>query len=383
MAQVAITPGLIFNEQNQITGFVQAGVINATSQKLAHIGRLFIAGRAASKTLSTGSISFFAGAVTFANGGTTLQIGIQDLDVANGPIGRPDGTFDVSTILTGGAGLTGAAWNTATMNSGSKTMAHGDLFAVVFDMTARAGADTVTVQTISSFFVNGPVAQFPITNFFTAGAWQTTAVTGANRAPLILITFDDGTLGWIDFAPPVIANSSETFQDSTNPDERGFIFQVPYTCKMDAVWFYGILVTSATSDYTINIHSDPTGTPSLLSSTSVLSETNGIANSVGFQQITLPTEVTLARNTNYSLSIRATNGQVTINTITLHNQAHRVAYNGGTTLRKATRNNGAGVFSEENPAVTRYSMGFRISSIDDGASGGLMLPRPMNGGYSA
>jgi hypothetical protein len=43
---------------------------------------------------------------------------------------------------------------------------------------------------------------------------------------------------------------------------------------------------------------------------------------------------------------------------------------GGTTLMKATRNNGAGAFSAESPAVTMYQMGVRISQLHDGASSG-------------
>ena len=240
MAFVAISGGLLFPRMDILPDGVAGGIIDAATEKFAMIGRLYIDGRpGGTKTLSTGNIQFRTGAVTFSNGSTAVDVGIQDVATGAGPIAQPDGTFDVKRTCTGGGGLiTANAWQTVTMNSGTKWMAHNDLIAVVFDMTARGGADTVNISCANTPYQGTMTGgQVPVTNAFVASAWQTTNAQAASRLPNVVISFDDGTLGWIDFTIPVsVANNPETFQDSTNPDERGLIFQIPWGCYIDGLW---------------------------------------------------------------------------------------------------------------------------------------------------
>lgn len=380
MTLVAIPQGLMFPPLNPILA-ASSATMDAATEKVAHIGHLFIAGRpAAAKTLSTGSIQFRTSTSVFANGATTLDIGIQDVATSAGPIAQPDGTFDVKTTLTGGAGISSAAWNTATMTSGSKDMTHGDLIAVVFDMTARGGADSVPITGQNNMYsVSG--AEFPVTNVFISSAWQTTLTLGAGRTPNVIIVFDDGTLGWLDETVPVSAmHQTDTFSDSTNPDERGMIFQVPWDCKIDALWFHGG-VTDANSDYTFRLFSDPTGTPSTLATATVLAEQEGVLGVNGLTTRLLATEVSLTKATNYGVAIRATgSSNVRLMNHVLGNEAHRAVIPGTTTLAKITRDGGSGAFTAESPALTMYQMGVRISQLHDGSGGsGGMLAANLRG----
>src|SRR5262245_3836884 len=200
MTQVSGSGGFLYGAPLIMPTSFAGAVIDAATEKFAMIGRIYIDGRpAAAKTLSTGSIQWRTGAVTFSSGSTTVDIGIQDVATGAGPIAQPDGTFDVKTTLTGGGGgITANAWQTSTMNSGSKNITHGDLIAVVFDMTARGATDTVTISASNQAIQNLLTMGMPTCNAFLAGAWQTTNTGGASRAPNIVIVFDDGTLGWID-----------------------------------------------------------------------------------------------------------------------------------------------------------------------------------------
>jgi len=344
--------------------------MDAATDKTAMIGRVYISGRPGSaKTLSAaggGSISFRTGAVTFANAGTTLDLGIQDVDAANGVIARPDGSFDVSRTLTGGTDtISSNTWTTFAMTggSGSKSIAHGDLIAIVWDMTARGGADSV-VLTLGSTLSG----VFPVTNEFQSSAWRTNSI----GAPNVLITFDDGTLGIIDSAIPfATALTVESYADSNNPDERGIIFQVPWDCKIDAVWA-NVGITNATSDYTIALYSTPSGTPSVVSGTSftVLAEQLSAGSAQSFTPFLLPAEVTLTRNTDYVLAIKATAaGAVRLQSYVFGNTAHR-AFLPYTSQAKVTRDGGSGAFTAESPAITMYQMGVRISALQDTSGGG-------------
>ena len=342
--------------------------LNAAGEKVAMIGRLYIEGRAASKTIDTtgsSAIQFRTAGVTFSNAGSTLDIGIQDVVVGTGPLGRPDGTFDVLTTLTGGGGSpTANAWQTIAMTSGTKTMAHGDLIAVVWDMTARGGADAVNITPGSA----SPLMGFP---FFTTNIDGAGWLTSNNPAlPNCVITFSDGTLGYLDFAMPISVQAVETFRDADNPDERGLAFQVPWSCKIDALWAT-VGGTNVSSACNLTLYSDPFGTPTYVVSTAILIEQLGVAAASQRPAVfNISTEQTLLRNTDYAIAIRATGTTSTrILSATLGAAAHRTFFPGGTTLVKYTRDGGSGAFGTA-VSTTIYQMGVRISQFDDGTGSG-------------
>lgn len=376
MTITTIPTGLFYPFASDITGLSpktsgNGTAMNAATDKTAMIGYVYIDGRPGSaKTLSAaggGSISFRTGTVTFANAGTTIDLGIQDVDAANGVIARPDGAFDVSRTLTGGTDtISSNTWTTFAMTggSGSKSITHGDLIAVVWDMTAFGGSDSVVLNIGSGAYAGS----FPVTNEFQSSAWRTTSIGNPN----VVITFDDGTLGIIDSAIPFsLALQVETYADSSNPDERGIIFQVPWDCKIDGFWA-NCGISGATSDFTIALYSTPSGTPAVVSGASrtILAEQLAQSTSQGFISFTLPAEVTLTRNTDYVLAIKADGaGNVRLHSYVFGDTAHR-AFLPYASIAKVTRNGGSGAFTAESPAVTMYQMGVRISALQDTSGGG-------------
>ncbi len=388
MTQAAVQTGFLYPEAVNFSNTV-AGTIDAATEKIAMIGRLRIDGKpAGSKTLSTGSIQFRTGTVTFANGATTVDIGIQDVAAGAGPIAQPDGTFDVKTTLTGGAGLVTNTWTTATMNIGSKSMSDGDLIAIVFDMTAQGGVDSVNIEMGVHRYSTGH--GFPTTNQFVSSAWQTTQTLGAGRRPNVVIVFDDGTLGWIDGGLAFNSALLEAFQDSTNPDECGLIFQVPWDCKVDELWFWGQFA-SAAADFTMNFYSDPLAGRTLIASDTFLGEQGAVPAQSGRYSVRtkvagVVTDISLAKNTDYLVTVQATGtANLSLFKTALPNTNYRhIHKTNGLTMKKATSNNG-GAFTAESPAVTMYEMGVRICSLDDGTgagSGGLKVHPGMAGGLN-
>ena len=345
-----------------------------TGEKVALIGRVSIAGRATGKVISAaggGSIAFRLGITTWANASTALDVGIQDVDTTTGSPVRPDGTYDVKrTLVPGTDTLTGSATNTIAMTggTGSKTISHGDLIAVVFDMTTRAGADSVAFPT-----VNGSAGSqsLPTVSALITASWA----VGTHHLPAVQIVFDDGTLAIIEGGYPVLdsAGTAETFADSTNPDERGNIFQVPWDCSIDAVM---ALFSSAalTGDFEVQIYSDPLGTPTSMlpggTALTVLIETFR-ATGQGYFTIPLVSEISLTRNTPYCVAIKATGaGNAGLVSSTLAHEQWRQFLPGCLLTRKGTRNNGSGAFSETTNVI--YNIGVRISGFPEtvGGSGG-------------
>lgn len=362
----AATPGGMyfpyFLPANFNTGTATA--LNAAGEMVAMIGNVYIEGRVSSKTIDTSgssAIQFRTAGVTLSNGTTALSVGIQDVSAVLGQPGQPDGTFDVSTVITNAAAPTANAWNTFAMTGGTKTLTHGQLIAVVWDMTARGGADSVSITPGANG--TSPGLSYYVTNIDGAGWTIGTALANC------VITFSDGTLGYLDFAMPISAALNEQFRDIDNPDERALVFQVPWNCKVDALWA-NVGGQSSTASFNLTLYSDPLGTPASMVSSAV--NVQQLGASVSTAKVTvfnLSTEQVLARNTNYAVAIRATGATSTrIVGATLGDSSHRTFYPGGTTLTKGTRDGGSGAFAQTSTIL--YQFGVRISQFDDGTGSG-------------
>lgn len=366
MTQVSVTgPGLMWpaiHVNASDLNLNQAATLDAVNEAVAFIGHIHIDGRPASaKTISSagGKVYVCAAGVTWATAGTTIRVGIQDVHTTAGPPARPDGTFDVyDDLVQGTETVTANAQIAATMSVGTKDITHGDLIAVVVEMTVRNGADSVGIRGFSASSTN----MRPLISVFTA-AWA-----DSGNGPICVIEFDDGTLGCIAGGMPVLtAASAETWQDSTNPDERGMIFQVPWDCKASGIWAQMAIGNNAAADYTATLYSDPTGTPAAVASVGVLAEQMGDG---GLSDLRLYfSEVSLTKDTDYCVALRATGTSViTMRSLTLGDANYRKFISGGTTNSKATRDGGSGVFT---PTTTVfYVMGIIISSFDDGTGAG-------------
>lgn len=345
-------------------------LMDAAGERVAFIGRLHIHGRpAGTKTIDSSgssSIGFIPGAITFANAGTSLTIGIQGVGTG-GPIAQPDGTFGAQATLTGGGGgLTANTWKELAPTSGSSTLAHGDLVAVVFDMTARGGADSVVILTGANTAT--PQYGFPVANLRTGGAWGTTVI----GMPMVSLTFSDGTLGTLYGVGWAGLIATRTWSDATNPDERGNIFQVPFACKVAGIWL-SMRTVDATSDYTVSLFSDPEGSPTMLDSVAVDAAQHGATATGTMAWHPFDAEVELAANTDYCVAVRATGaGNIRYTELSVPSGVagqRALWYPGGTSLRSVTRDGGSGAFGSSNTLLYN-PIGVGISAVETGGGGG-------------
>jgi hypothetical protein len=370
MALVSIDRGLFYPPfEHPLGGSV--GVVDLAGEKYAMIGHLYFAGRAAgAKTLSTGAIRWRTATCVWAAaaGATTMDVGIQGV-AATGPIARPDGVYQVKRTLASPSGVTTGAWNSTVMNTGSMSLTHGDLIAVVWDMLTRSGSDSVQITGQLPPYVSNLQSQFPTTNVFLAGAWATTGTTGnPQRWPNVVLAMDDGTLGTIAPTCPFSAVSVEVYSSGTNPDERGLIFQVPFNCTIDGLWSF-IGTTDANADFNLKLYSSPlSATPTPLATVSQTAEQMSAfsATSIVHKPIA---PVSLTKDTDYIVTVEATGiGTVRQEIITLGDPLHKAFYPGGMNMRKGTRQNATGAFAQE--TITLLRMGVMISHIDTGEEGG-------------
>jgi hypothetical protein len=336
--------------------------MDAVDEKCAFAGQVFWADRDPSpKTMgSTSKIHFRTGVVTFADAATNVRIGLQDCQTTTVTFLTPDGTFDVYADVAGNSGIISSsddqALKSVTLStSGSKSVAHGDTIAVVFDMTARGGTDSLTILGLG-----GPGAlTFPISLSYTT-SWFLGSAVGA---PWVMLEASDGTLGTFVGGIYIAGINTLSFNSSGTPDEYGLIFQVPFACTMDAV--VAIVATNTVSmDYTIKVYSNPLGTPTVITSIARLGEQGNNSTSERPTYFLLPAEVTLQPNTDYCISIEATgSGSMTHGVVELGSADHR-EINGLTNCRMGSRTNGSGAFSETLTSVPLIAA--RICAFDDG-----------------
>lgn len=365
-------PGLLGNARLTLSGavggfaFNTAGTMDATAEKVTMAGQVYWQGAPTSaKTFGASSkIHFRTGSVTFADASTNLRIGIQDVITASGTVMTPDGTFDVYADIAGNSGTITSADDSVvksiTMTAGSKSIAHGDYVAVVWDMTARAGSDSVVISAISGY---GQASHPVVMAYVTAWFLGSTALM-----PTVILEADDGTLGIIRGGSFASSSGSFDFQASTTPDENGLIFQVPFRCRADCL-MVNMSSNSALADGNVNLYSDPLGTPVELASVAFLGEQGSGGTTETPWMFQLSSEVVLEPNTDYCVSVEATGtANVSLGYVVLADAAHRTVL-GLNNCRHGTRSNGTGAFTEAS-TINIPIMAVMISALDNGTGMG-------------
>lgn len=353
-------------------GMASSGTANTTldaaGESRAYIGKVYLAGGTGSKTISSagGKIWWRTAGTTFANAGTTIRVGIQDVNAS----GLEDGTFDVYDDLVGGTDtITGSADQVTTMSSGTKTINHGDLIAVVIEMTAKGGTDSVIVAgTNASPLARSTNVNFPYTSVDTGTlAKAATGVVGSS------IIFDDGTLGWIGFqafAPGILTATATNVSSTSNPDEMAAIFQVPFKCKISGGYLYLGSIGSADT-FEIVAYSDPLGTPTIIETLTPDQDLSGTSAASPYC-FWFTTPITISPNTNYAISLRPTAANnISFSYVSLGsgNDEFKKAFPFGTGIKHGGRIDQTGAFTE----VQTYNIplfGMFVEQLDDGVSTG-------------
>ncbi len=340
-----------------------SSVIDATGEMFAWLGRVWLPTRTGTKDISR--VQFRFGTVT-KSGGSAMTVSLQNIDLATGPPTQPDGTQDQTVaIANADAAFVSNTWYRTGAFSANRTVTHGDLLGVVieYDGAGRLSSDVVNLSNFTWF--NSSAVGY--CSLKTGGTWATASV-----ASNLLLEMSDGSFGRLDTGIPVKAFNSHAFNTGSAADEFAMAFQVPFKCKIDAL---GAILTIAggTTDFELILYTGTTPT--------VTASVDGNTyNAVGTRTVLLPiAETELAANTQYYLAVKPTTANnVTAFSYDVDNANHLSLYPGGTSWTYTNRVDGG---SWAAVTTTRQLLlGIRISSLDDGAGGGLLSPVPMSGG---
>jgi len=300
-----------------------------------------------------GKIGWYSGnTIVWTDVTAEFRLGLQDLDSTQNPC-RGDGTFDVyRSLIPGTDSLAVNTWYEHTMSSGTKTLATGDY--VVIAMTAIAASSTGRM-TLEANNLNATMSAFP-GGTVNQGTPTLTSLAGHHMVA------DDGTLGWIEGVMPGVRGNSETFSDSTNPDERGMLFRVPHPIEIDSLMFIG-QIGSTTSIARARIYETPFATPNALVTATFDGATHLHSTSAIDRYFISPiTPLRLYPGLDYCLAIKATGaGNTEISTMEANTAAIMSAFF-GPDLSYVTRNNDSGAFGSQS-TIKMISCAMRWSAL--------------------
>jgi hypothetical protein len=322
-------------------------VIDASAEKVAWIGPVLTPNRG-SKNIS--KVGFLPGAITSA-GGSTMRLSLQNLDTATGNPPRPDGTQDQTVDFLASA-PTASTWYQTAALSATRTVAHGDMLAVVLEFQTFLGADVFNVQNFTSG--STVVGSYGLSHF--TASWAAVSV-----APNIILEFDDGSFGTLGAGCyPAASFTTDNINTGSTPDEVALAFTVPFSCKCDGAWVNMSLVAAGRNADVI-----------LYDGTSVLATVSLDAETVSLAQrlhIVHFAEQTFSPGTAYYLSVKPTTASnISVYGVTVSAANHFQATAGGTAMSWAQRTD-AGAWSAT--TTKRPFAGIIISALDDGVSAG-------------
>ncbi len=347
--------------------------LTAAAQKIALMGSFWTPDHSA-KSIRNIGMSFGVGT---KSGGSGLTVSLQDLTLAtSGPL--PDETQDQTVAISNAALSTSAQWITTGNLSSDRAVNPGDLLAVVVEFDGGGWITPDVVRAGMGWQLNTSIRRrtLPATASKTGGAWTIQAVS-----PCVVFTCSDGSFATFAGSPVFsLGFNTHVFrQDTAGADEYAHRFRVPFNCYIDGCQIR-VITSSTTSDFDVVLY-DASDVELVRKSIDAahLTQTGDRITNIAF-----PSQIAITKNTTYRLAIQPTQStsSVTIYSMDVQTAGHMILNPGGVECYTSTRLN-SGAWTD---ITTNRLMGFgvSISSLEDGAGGGgLILPRPMNGGYSA
>jgi hypothetical protein len=288
--------------------------ISAAAEKLALLGRLFNADRAARQI---SKIGFRFGGTVSKGGGSTIVVSLQDVLTGTGPVGRPDEVPDESfTIANGDAGFAANSWYMAGSLSASRPVSFGEPLAVVFEFGTYGGSDVVQFASVNAALKGSCHVALK-----SGGAWS--AVSGV--VPNVLFEFTDGSFGTLKGAVPAKGWNTHTYkQDTAGADEHALEFVLPFPCKVDGA---GVCMSASagTIDFEIVLYD---GTAPLANGTATIDANTVRDTSTRTYDVPFTAPVALEANRVYRLAIKpvAASGNVSVHSVDVDAGGHLQAW---------------------------------------------------------
>jgi hypothetical protein len=203
------------------------------------------------------------------------------------------------------------------MTVGSKTLADGDLVAIVAKMPVRAGSDSIVINSVNT------MNQLPTLNVGFPYGTSNTAGTLARHQSLMLFALlvaDDGTVGWIEGLPlplGLISMVNLSLNLNSTPDEYIGTFAAPARIQINSI---GLALNNivAGENFEVLLYQNPYGSPIVLATVAADPDLTAQTNvQAGLHLYPIP-PTTLVAGTTYGIAVRPTTaGSINISYVNL------------------------------------------------------------------
>lgn len=368
-------PALFLGVEGDPARSVSESTMDADEEEVQVFGFVEIDG-GGSKTFGGGSsaLGWLTGSsITFADDGAsdpTLRVGVKKASSISTTSGPPiqatagAAAFDVYKDLIGGTDtITSATWRSDAMSSGTPfTVATGDLLAVCWHLD-KPGAAAQSVKVRGTALTSAGSNAVPTQVLYTG--------TYANQSilPNCILTFSDGTLGWLS-GSSVLSTADITTATIGNTNIYGNIFTLPFKCVVSGI-SYSVIGTAA-GDHAVEIYTTPLGTPASAVSVTIDNNQYGpSATTNRVRHVMLPTAYTFEANTAYAVGVRQTTATaVTLRQADVDTATHLRALGLTESSCYAATSTAGATFAAANSGKRRYLIWLRISHVDDGTGVG-------------
>lgn len=356
-------PRIHHGNMGEMTGFSSTGTIDATGEKIVLWGPV-------KKTGNIRNIGLRFHSVTKA-GGSGLTVSLQDMDTANGPTARPDGTADQTVaVANGDANFASNTFYLSGNLSADRAVTRGDMLGVVieFDGGGRLGADTVSVSRGGS----SPNSLICGNSQFASSAWSF-----IGGRPLCVFKYDDGTYAGFEEGMVASAATAVSYNSGSATDEYALEFSAPFSGKIDGGWCLMNISTAANFDFVLYEGTTALATKSFDGNATFANADSRIVH------FAFSSAVEVVAGTTYRISLKPT----TTNSVSLYyldvpaaDYLDALPGEVGTEMALTSRGD-AGSWA----AVTttrRPQIGVHYCAIDVGSGGGLLAHPGMRGGFA-
>ncbi len=311
--------------------------MTASGHKVAWIVRI-------PKTGTLGKFSFRAQVTT----GADIKVSFQDVDAANGV---PDGTIDQYRVIASGSigstPKTGLITSDGTDGGTKRSVARGDLMAIVVEWNSSAGS--VAARGWTSFNRSSMVGGC-YNATYNGTAWS----KSANVVPIGALEYDDGSYALIPDLLTAQAMNSPSYGSGASPNEYGLKFTPPVNCKVAGFW----VSANIAGDATVTLYDANT---TALATKVLDKDITPHGASAGSYFVFFDSDVQLTAGSVYRLALKPN----TTTAITLQRwnllTGTSDQYPGGSALTD-TRRTGSGAWTDD--VDIRPFMGFYISEIE-------------------
>lgn len=276
--------------------------------------------------------------------------------------GSPSGTlFGTNTNVVTGTIASNTDYE-STLTAGA-TVTQGDFLSMVWAYNSGTSIQIALASLVNSMQLNLP-------QISTAGTYS--LISG--RLPYAALRYSDGT--YCPIAAGGVAYGIGSTIIAYTSGERGVRFRLPYTARVSGFW----ASFDPDVDFTVNLYADSTAPGGTAIRSLAVATNRFIQKNAVVSQFNFSSSVTLAADTWYRL-VGVPSGspgiRYNINTIPSASYAAAVATDHHETVSSGS--------SWVNTDTVLPQIGVVIDGLDNGVGGGggLILPRAMNGGYSA